>query len=320
MMLGARGTSMNARNIGASVYAKLKNLARERQVDMPVMLKRYAQERLLYRLSVSPVASEFCVKGGLLLTAYNSGNLLRPTEDIDFNGFRRGTTLETLRRSLEQVIATPVDDDGVVFLPDTMNIKKEHTGIIGGGKIVLVARIHTANVEVRVDVGFGNAITPGARMLEMPTLLDGMAPRPLVLAYPLETVISEKVHAMAMFGLANSRIKDFFDVWTLIRLHEFEAQPLVSAIENTFEAQQRPVPDMPIACLTEEYARDKQVAWGLFLEKIDEREAIPFIDVISDLSDFAWPIMTAAQSGSKIELFWTPNTGWTKKPELAPMV
>lgn len=319
-MLGARGTSMNARNIGASVYAKLKNLARERQVDMPVMLKRYAQERLLYRLSVSPVASEFCVKGGLLLTAYNSGNLLRPTEDIDFNGFRRGTTLETLRRSLEQVIATPVDDDGVVFLPDTMNIKKEHTGIIGGGKIVLVARIHTANVEVRVDVGFGNAITPGARMLEMPTLLDGMAPRPLVLAYPLETVISEKVHAMAMFGLANSRIKDFFDVWTLIRLHEFEAQPLVSAIENTFEAQQRPVPDMPIACLTEEYARDKQVAWGLFLEKIDEREAIPFIDVISDLSDFAWPIMTAAQSGSKIELFWTPNTGWTKKPELAPMV
>lgn len=311
---------MNARNIGASVYAKLKNLARERQVDMPVMLKRYAQERLLYRLSVSPVASEFCVKGGLLLTAYNSGNLLRPTEDIDFNGFRRGTTLETLRRSLEQVIATPVDDDGVVFLPDTMNIKKEHTGIIGGGKIVLVARIHTANVEVRVDVGFGNAITPGARMLEMPTLLDGMAPRPLVLAYPLETVISEKVHAMAMFGLANSRIKDFFDVWTLIRLHEFEAQPLVSAIENTFEAQQRPVPDMPIACLTEEYARDKQVAWGLFLEKIDEREAIPFIDVISDLSDFAWPIMTAAQSGSKIELFWTPNTGWTKKPELAPMV
>ncbi|MCV9964357.1 nucleotidyl transferase AbiEii/AbiGii toxin family protein [Pararhizobium sp. BT-229] len=308
---------MNAKNVGASVYAKLKNLARERQIDMPVMLKRYAQERLLYRLSVSPVASEFCVKGGLLLTAYNSGNLLRPTEDIDFNGFRKGSTIETLRRSLEQVVTTPVEDDGVVFLLDTMNIKKEHIGIISGGKIVIGARIHTANVEVRVDVGFGNAITPGVKMLEMPTLLDSVAPRPMVLAYPLETVISEKYHAMAMFGAANTRIKDFFDIWTLIRIHDFEAQPLVSAIENTFEAQERPIPDMPLACLTEEYARDKQVAWTLFLEKIDERESIPFLDVISDLSDFAWPVMRAAQSGARLDLFWTHNAGWVKKPELA---
>lgn len=320
MILGAKGTFMNAKNVGASVYAKLKNLARERQIDMPVMLKRYAQERLLYRLSVSPVADEFCVKGGLLLTAYNSGNLLRPTEDIDFNGFRKGSTIETLRRSLEQVVATPVEDDGVVFLVETMNIKKEHTGIISGGKIVIGARIHTANVEVRVDVGFGNAITPGVRMLEMPTLLDSVAPRPMVLAYPLETVISEKYHAMAMFGAANTRIKDFFDIWTLIRIHDFEAQPLVSAIENTFEAQERPIPDMPLACLTEEYARDKQVAWTLFLEKIDERESIPFLDVISDLSDFAWPVMKAAQSGARLDLFWTPNAGWVKKPELALVI
>ncbi|MCZ7862715.1 nucleotidyl transferase AbiEii/AbiGii toxin family protein [Agrobacterium salinitolerans] len=311
---------MNARNVGASVYAKLKNLARERQVDMPVMLKRYAQERLLYRLSVSPVASEFCVKGGLLLTAYNSGNLLRPTEDIDFNGFRKGSTIETLRGALEQVIMTPVEDDGVIFLLDTMNIKKEHTGIIGGGKIVLGARIHTANVEVRVDVGFGNAITPNVKRLEMPTLLDSVAPRPTVLAYPLETVISEKIHAMVMFGLANSRLKDLFDVRTLIGIHEFEAQSIVSAIENTFEAQERLIPDMPIACLTEEYARDKQVAWTLFLEKIDERESLPLIDVISDLSDFAWPVMTAAQSGSKLDLFWTPSSGWMKKPELALVI
>lgn len=311
---------MNTKNVGASVYAKLKNLARERQIDMPVMLKRYAQERLLYRLSVSPVADEFCVKGGLLLTAYNSGNLLRPTEDIDFNGFRKGSTIETLRRSLEQVIVTPVEDDGVVFLLDTMNIKKEHTGIISGGKIVIGARIHTANVEVRVDVGFGNAITPGVRMLEMPTLLDSVAPRPRVLAYPLETVISEKYHAMAMFGAANTRIKDFFDIWTLIRIHDFEAQPLVSAIANTFEAQERMVPDMPLACLTEEYARDKQVAWSLFLEKIDERESIPFLDVISDLSDFAWPVMRAAQDGANLDLFWTPNGGWVKKPELGLVI
>lgn len=309
---------MNTRNVGASVYAKLKNLARERQVDMPVMLKRYAQERLLYRLSVSDVASEFCVKGGLLLTAYNSGNLLRPTEDIDFNGFRKGSTIDTLRASLQQVILTPVEEDGVVFLMDTMNIKKEHVGVIGGGKITLGAKIHTANVEVRVDVGFGNAITPGAKMLEMPTLLDTVAPRPMVLAYPLETVISEKFHAMAMFGAANTRIKDFFDLWMLIRLHNFDANSLITAVVNTFEAQERIIPDMPFACLTEEYAKDKQTAWQLFLEKIDEKENIPFMDVVSDLSEFAWPLMLAAQSGDVCDQMWSPGKGWTpQKPALA---
>ncbi|MBY3432693.1 nucleotidyl transferase AbiEii/AbiGii toxin family protein [Rhizobium laguerreae] len=307
---------MSGKNLGESVYAKLRSLAKERRVDVPVILKRYAQERLLYRLSVSPVASDFCVKGGLLLTAYNQGNLLRPTEDIDFNGFRKAETTETLRKALELVIATPVEDDGVLFLLDTMNIKKEHTGIISGGKIVIGARIHTANVEVRVDVGFGNAITPGAKKLEMPTLLDSVAPRPVVLAYPLETVISEKYHAMCMFGASNSRIKDFFDIWTLIRMHSFESHDLVRAVINTFEAQERPIPDMPFACLTEEYARDKQVAWSLFLDKIDEREEIAFLDVVSDLSDFAWPIMTAAQSGANLSSIWTPERGWSKKPEL----
>jgi hypothetical protein len=305
---------MNAKNVAASVYAKLKNLAREKQVDMPVILKRYAQERLLYRLSVSADAAEFCVKGGLLLTAYNNGNLLRPTEDIDFNGFRKGSTIETLRRSLEKAMITPIADDGVVFLVDTMNVRKEHTGIINGGKIILGARIHTAVVEVRVDVGFGNAITPDVRLLEMPTLLDSVVPRPVVFAYPLETVISEKIHAIVMFGMNNHRLKDYYDVYSLIGQHQFTGQDLVEAVINTFETQGRPIPDMPLAGLTEEFARDKQVAWSLFLEKIDDTNPLALADVTSDLSDFAWPIMTAAQNGSSIDLMWNPSVGWIKQP------
>nr|WP_250808551.1 nucleotidyl transferase AbiEii/AbiGii toxin family protein [Neorhizobium tomejilense] len=307
---------MNTRNIGASVYAKLKNMARERGLDMPVMLRRYAQERFLYRLSVSPVASDFCVKGGLLLTAYNSGNLLRPTEDIDFNGFARGATMETLRQALDIVIATPVADDGVVFFTDTMTIKKEHTGIIGGGKITFSAQIHTARVDVRVDVGFGNAITPDARYLEMPTLLDTVAPRPTVLAYPLETVIAEKLHAMVEFGFLNTRIKDHFDIWTLINIHDFAGADLVSAINNTFEVQNRLIPDLPLACLTEEYAQEKEVAWTIFLDKIDERNRVPFTDVVSELSDFVWPIMETAQAGISTDIVWSAGGGWMKKPSL----
>lgn len=308
---------MSTRNIAASVYAKLKNVAREQGLDVPVILRRYAQERFLYRLSVSPVASDFCVKGGILLTAYNGGNLLRPTEDIDFNGFVRGTTMETLHKTLETVMKTDVPDDGVVFLLDTMSIKKEHTGLIGGGKVAMSAMIHTARVDVRVDVGFGNAVTPDAKYIEMPTLLDGIAPRPTVLAYPLETVIAEKLHAMVEFGLLNTRLKDHYDIWTLINLHSFSGDELVAAITNTFDAQTRPIPDMPISCLTEEYAEDKEVAWGLFLDKIDERNRIPLSQVVEDLSDFAWPIMEAAQSGGRADIVWSAGGGWTRKPALA---
>lgn len=307
---------MNTRNIGASVYAKLRNLARERDVDIPVMLRRYVQERLLYRLSVSPVASEFCVKGGLLLTAYNSGNLLRPTEDIDFNGFGRGRSMEALREALQIVISTPVEDDGVWFDAESMQIKKEHTGLIGGGKIMLLARLHTARVEVRVDVGFGNAITPDVRMLEMPTLLDGLAPRPMVLAYPMETVIAEKLHAMAEFGMLNTRIKDHFDIWTLMNLHSFDADQLAAAVRNTFDVQNRSIPEMPFACLTEEFAREKQEAWRLFLNKIDEKDDILFVEVCADLSDFVWPFVEAAQTSSRTGLVWDSGRGWEKPPML----
>jgi predicted nucleotidyltransferase component of viral defense system len=307
---------MNTKNVGASVYAKLKNVAKERGMDMHVILRRYAQERLLYRLSVSPVAKEFCVKGGLLLTAYNNGNLLRPTEDVDFNGFRKGATLEDLRRSVVCIVETVVEPDGVDFIVESMTMKKEHTGIIGGGKISLQAKIHTAKVEVRIDVGFGNSISPEVRMLEMPTILSSVAPRPVIFAYPMETVIAEKLHAMVEFGMYNTRIKDHFDIWTLINMHQFDADAVSAAIKATFENQNREIPIEPLACLSEEYALDKQASWGLFLKKIEEKSKPDFIEVVSDLDRFTRPLMLAAALNEDFHAQWTPQDGWVS-PNLA---
>lgn len=301
---------MAEKNIGASVHAKLKNLSKERGVDMMSLLRRYAQERLLYRLSVSDEAQNFCIKGGVLLSAYNNGDLLRPTEDIDFNGFDKDADITTVEKALKAILATPVEDDGVRFLLDTMSVKKDRIGIIPGGKIALQAIVHTAKVDIRVDVGFGNPVSPEVRKIVMPTLLDGVAPQPEVLAYPLETVIAEKVHAMAQFGASNTRVKDYFDVWMLMKTHSFEGQDLVNALVRTFEAQEREIPSTPIEGLSEDFVDEQEGAWNAFLKRIDHRGKLGLEQVVEEIAELVNPIIEAAVSGSELNQTWEAPGGW----------
>jgi predicted nucleotidyltransferase component of viral defense system len=310
---------MSGKNVGASVYQRLKNLSKERGLDMPGLLRRYAQERLLYRLSVSDHADSFCVKGGVLLSAYNAGELLRPTEDVDFNGFDREANINDLDEALREILMLPVDDDGVVFDVKSMKIEKDRTGIIPGGKIALKAMVHTAEVLVRVDVGFGNPVNPEARLIEMPTLLAGSAPRPVVLAYPLETVIAEKIHAMVQFGIANTRVKDYFDIWMLSRLHSFDGEALTAAVTETFAVQEREIPPAELDGLTPEYAEDAEEMWNSFLKRIDARSKLHFADVVADLAGMIHPVTEAARVGGVLYGTWQPGEGWIEiEPEVSP--
>jgi predicted nucleotidyltransferase component of viral defense system len=301
---------MSGKNVGASVYQRLRNLSKERGLDMPGLLRRYAQERLLYRLSVSEHVENFCIKGGVLLSAYNAGDLLRPTEDVDFNGFDREANINDLDVALRSILTLPVDDDGVVFDVASMKIEKDRTGIIPGGKIALRATVHTADVLVRVDVGFGNPVNPEVRRIEMPTLLDGTAPRPIVLAYPLETVIAEKLHAMVEFGMANTRVKDYFDIWMLSRLHEFEGEALTAAVADTFAVQERDIPPAEIDGLSQDFAEDAEEMWNAFLKRIDARSQVLFPDVVAELSEMLHPITEAARIGEVFYGTWQPGGGW----------
>lgn len=301
---------MSGKNVGASVYQRLRNLSKERGLDMPGLLRRYAQERLLYRLSVSEYAENFCIKGGVLLSAYNRGDLLRPTEDVDFNGFDREANIQDLEKVLRSILTLPVADDGVTFDVESMKIEKDRTGIIPGGKIALRAAVHTADVLVRVDVGFGNPVNPDAKWIKMPTLLDGTAPQPEVLAYPLETVIAEKLHAMVEFGMANTRVKDYFDIWMLSRLHSFEGDALTAAVAETFSVQEREIPPAEIDGLTQDFAEDAEDMWNAFLKRIDARSRVLFPDVVADLSEMLHPITEAARIGEVFHGTWRPGEGW----------
>jgi Domain of unknown function (DUF1814). len=298
------------RNVSASVYAKLRNHARAKGLDTQTVLARYVQERLLHRLSVSEEAENFCLKGGLLIAAYNNGDLLRPTEDIDFNGFDEDGSVARIKDAMRCVLATDVEDDGVIFDISSMRVvKSRDDGVIPGGKVLVHAVVHTARVDLKIDVGFGNVITPGVSPVEFPSLLDGTAPRPLIKAYPLETTIAEKLHAMAQFGYENTRLKDHFDILILSRIRRFDGAVLAQAIERTFERQGRPIPET-LEGLSETYAEEHSFAWSQFIRRVAPGFDMNFSAVIREIRALVDPVMAAARGDAEPPGVWEPGHGW----------
>lgn len=180
-------------NIGASAKTKLLRLSKERREDYQVLLARYANERLLHRLSVSPYAESFVLKGAALFTLW-TGRAHRATRDIDLLGFGE-PTVARLRAIFEEVIRLDVVDDGVRFDVASLDagpIREDQD--YGGVRLTLRAEIGSALVRLQVDVGFGDAITPGPELIEFPPLLGFDAPK--MRAYPRPTVVAEKLEAI----------------------------------------------------------------------------------------------------------------------------
>lgn len=298
------------KNVASSVQARLKNHSRQSGVDMPTLYRRYVQERLIYRLSVSAHAEEFALKGGLLLAAYNGGDLERPTEDIDFNGIDCNGNVERLKEVLLDVISAEVPDDGVIFDAETMNVTKDRTGAVPGGKITMQAKVGTALVGLKVDVGFGNPVTPSTRQVEFPTLLDGISETPRMQGYPLETVIAEKLHAMVQFGIRNTRVKDHYDLYMLSKLYPFESDLIADAISTTFSHQQRELPDN-IDGLGKAYLKAAAPLWKAFLAKLPGKPKIDFAEAVSAIKEFVDVPVADARTGSRSGVKWDPGNGWS---------
>lgn len=303
---------MTGRNVGASVYAKLKNLSREKGVDMQSLVRLYAQQRLLYRISVTDEGADFCLKGGLMLAAYNNGDMLRPTEDIDFNGVGEGG-VERIEQMTRKAASVEVPEDGVTFDTSGMRVLKDREGVVPGGKVVLQGHVHTAKIQVRVDVGFNNAVTPAPARRRIPTLLSDVVPCPVIGGYPLETMISEKLHAIAQFGDDNTRHKDYYDIWRILETYEIEGSVLSSAIRNTFAHQGRLL-DPEMAGLSDSFGAENERAWKAFLRKTGLDDDVSLVEVIGRMREFLVPAMEGDEPGT-----WIPEQGWSSpSPGLAP--
>lgn len=292
-------------NLAASILARLLTLAKQRGDDYNLLLNRFGMERLLARVSMSPHADRFLLKGALLFALwYDTPH--RPTRDADLLGFGPDDEA-SLIATFRDIVAMDLGD-GIVFDLDSVKadaIREDNT--YGGTRITLVARIGSARCALQIDVGFGDAITPGPQTVAYPTLL-GDFPAPTLRVYPVYTVIAEKYQAMVMLGQANSRMKDFFDLAVIARRTELDGATLATAIAATFSRRQTALPTERPLALTQQFSEDaaKLRQWQAFLNK-NRIEAASLGDTVALLDDLLWPPTQVAASGSQATATWRPE-------------
>lgn len=297
-------------NVAASVRARLLKFAKSEGEDFNYVLIRYALERFLLRLSRSAHRDTFILKGAMLFRAW-APQTHRPTKDLDLLG-SGAPEPSRLARLFAEMCAVEVDDDGIVFDPKSVKAERiKEDAEYEGVRIILKARLGTARLDLQIDVGFGDAVSPKPVEIEFPTLLP-MSP-PKLRAYQRETVIAEKLHAMVHLGIANSRMKDFFDIWFLSQTFDFDGALLASAIKSTFATRKTELPSsMPIA-LTDAFAGDeaKRKQWTAFVSRIGADASVSSLgDLLSAISSFLWPPLQALAASTTFNRKWKAQGPW----------
>ena len=299
------------RNITASVHQRLLNLSRERNEDFNLILTSYTIERLLYRLTCSTYSDAFLLKGAMLITVW-LGRSHRPTRDLDLLGIGDAAS-HHLKQVFQQVCQTQVEDDGLVFDPESIEItvmREEQNYPVQ--RVKLQARLGKARIRVQVDIGFGDAVTPEPEQIEYPVLLE--LPRPRIRAYPRETVVAEKLQTLIYLGMVNGRMKDFYDLYMISRMFTFDGATLTRAILATFGHRGTRIPsDIPIA-LREESAGDpdKVIQWKAFLNRSGlDGATVHYPQLIDALRIFLVQPLHAADIENPFQAKWPAGGPWS---------
>jgi len=291
-------------NLPASILARLLTLAKQRGDDYSLLLNRFALERLLLRISTSPHANRFLLKGALLFALwYDEPH--RPTRDADLLGF--GADDEANLIATFRDIAAMEVGDGIVFDLESVKADAIREGnTYGGTRITLVARIGSTRCALQIDVGFGDAVTPEPQTIAYPTLLKDFQ-APTLRAYPVYTVIAEKYQAMVMLGQANSRMKDFYDLAVIARRSELDGATLAAALAATFARRQTALPSERPLALTSQFSQDpaKRRQWQAFLNK-NRITAGSLTDTVGLLNLLLWPPTEVATANSQTTATWRP--------------
>ncbi len=180
-----------------------------------------------------------------------------------------------------------------------------------GLRLKLEARLAAARIPIQIDIGFGDAVTPDPVEIIYPTLLE--FPAPTLLAYPRETVVAEKFQAAVMLGIANSRMKDFYDVWTLARGFGFSGSVLCEAIRATFDRRKTALPTASPLAFTVEFTEDDQKLrqWAAFVRKGKlDADGLSLSAIAKILEAFLMLPTTAIVHGEKFDGYWPPGGPW----------
>ncbi len=277
------------KNIGKSTRDKLMNISKVQKTTFQIVATRYFYERLLYRLSKSDYRENFYLKGGALLYATQK-DIARPTLDIDFLGIKIKNDIAHLKNVFIELCSLEYED-GVSFDTQTITVGEIMEGnSYKGIRVSVLAKLDSIKQHLRIDIGFGDTVVPREVELEYPTLIDVEKPISII-AYSLESVIAEKFNAMIEHGELNSRYKDFYDIYIIMRNNTIDMTSLSDAVLSTFKNRETRYDDNH-SLFKEEFATDpvRQDQWAKFLKKIDCAEDIKFMDTINIVSSYLKPI------------------------------
>jgi predicted nucleotidyltransferase component of viral defense system len=293
-----------------SIRQRLRDELRARNEDVQFGLSRYAIERFLYRLGLSRHRDRFILKGAALFALWGRA-IYRPTRDLDFTGYGSAEEKDVLD-AIREICTIPCDGEEIIFVPDSITAEEireedEYKGL----RIRLIATIGESEIPVQVDIGFANAIEPPPQEVQFPTLLGDPAPQ--IRSYPLEAVISEKLHALISRGERNSRYKDFYDLYVLSRQFPFEGEKLSRSVQATFQRRRTTLGGaIPSAFQPRFYEEDARLRqWRSYLERNSLPGAPADFSIIGEeLRSFLLPLWNALAEKSKLDGNWTPGGPW----------
>lgn len=299
-------------NRGHSVFQRLLNRARESGDDFNLLLTRYGVERFMYRLGISPFRESFVLKGASLFLVWRGQNY-RVTRDVDLLGYGDPDP-ERLLGVFRAVCEIGChEDDGIDYDLDSLKVEEIREGQeYDGVRVTLTCLLHQARIPLQIDIGFGDAVSPAPELIEYPTLFGG--PPPVLKAYPRYTLVAEKLEAMVKLGLANSRMKDFFDIWVVSKIFSFDGELMRTAITQTFARRRTAFPVSRPFALTSAFYEDhqKQVQWAAFIRKSkSEMQPGDLAAVVRAISDFVIPVIESIQKDIPFSDGWWPDQGWS---------
>ncbi len=283
----------------ADATIALRKLARQSGGDVQELMVLYTLEGLLARIAISEYRDDFVLKGGVLLAAFAAR---RPTKDIDLQATRLTADPDEVAERVRTIAGLALAD-GLVFAPASvtaMTIRDEDE--YAGVRVKLVATLGTARLTVGMDVNFGDPIWPAPQLVELPRVTHLGLPPVTLLGYPLTMVLAEKIVTAIDRGVANTRWRDFADVYTLTRLHSVDAGELRTSIETVAEYRKVTLAALlPTLAPMNERAQQKYRAWRTRSHREGELPAA-FADVLTVVASFADPILSAMTAGR-----WNPR-------------
>lgn len=279
------------KDVSASVRQRLLNLARQQQQIFDVVLVAFGLERLVYRLSVSKYRDRFVLKGGMLVTLWTE-DTGRFTRDIDFLAFGEDDEA-SLKEAFEAILSINAGD-GLVF--DAVNLTAvpiREDQVYGGMRLKTTAHLGKTRIPITIDLGFGDALGDPAYEIDYGSLLD--FPAASIRAYSPATVMAEKFQAVVALGIANGRMKDFYDLWALPRSLDIDKDELALTIQKTFERRNTKIPNTCPTGLSPEFSedRDKMIQWAAYADSTN-LEAISLAEVTGEIWQWLEPICQLA--------------------------